>query len=137
MFVVRAKLSTCSGFFMGEIKMKDRVYSNGDNNFMSLEDINHYFLEMGYPEGQEMIVESAEPAPRNHADYINSWGIIERANEAAFDDLGEITESYLSDVEDIDIEDLNKLIVNFLNERAGGTYFFGVKNIKREIIVLS
>lgn len=114
----------------------NKCYSDGDNNFMSLKEITHYFLEMGYPKGQEIIVESADTDLRSHADYIDAWGTIDRASESAFDDLGEITESYLSDVSDCDIDDLNKLIVKFLNARSCGPYFFGVKNIKREIIVL-
>lgn len=113
-----------------------KVYSVDGCSFMDLEELSNMLLCEGFLEGQEMTVETGTALLKSHYDYIDSNYIIERAQDAAFEDMGDCTKCYLGDVSDTDIKELNEIIVKFLNERVMSPFFYGVSDVKEEVIVL-
>ena len=65
---------------------------------------------------------------KSHKDFIDADDIIERAKDRAYED-NEYAEGYLDDITKEKEEELNKLIIDWLNNNGEQPTFFTVKNI--------
>lgn len=107
--------------------MKDKyAYSTCGEIYYSKEDI----LDFIDSENSKQIVYYGECIYKKHEDFIDADDIIEMAKDRAYED-SEYAEGYLDDITKEKEQELNKLIINWLNDNAIQPTFFTVANIKQ------
>jgi len=105
-------------------------------------DQEHYHLDSKYAlddaaqhieEGQEQVTIYKGPAKiAKHSDFICGVSIIEDMQNCAMDNYGEWSEDYLMDLSNDKAEELEKLIVKWLEENAEKPTFYTVGEIEEE-----
>lgn len=69
----------------------------------------------------------ADEVKKFHSDFIKIDPIIEDIKNSAYDSFGEYTEGYLND---LDKEQLNNVLLDYMNKNVKQPRFFGVENVR-------
>ena len=113
--------------------MEDTVYSTDEETFHDYDYIMDELRDEYEPESKVKIYKG-KPERFTHASFVNGRHMIEDFMERAYDDGGEWAESYLQDVSDEKVEELEGLIVKWLEKNAQKPNFYRVDDVE-EIIV--
>jgi hypothetical protein len=104
---------------------KEYCYSINDEEYY---DDLCYVLDMARDDELDTIYE-AERTPCKHSDLIDPYLIIEQTQEEAYSlTIEQIADTYLDGLTKEDIEELGKVISNFLDEKLGPPNFYRVQN---------
>lgn len=107
--------------------MKEKyAYSICGEIYYSKKDI----LDFLDKEDSKQVIYVGECIYKKHEDFIDADDIIEMAKDRAYED-NEYAEGYLDDITKEKEQELNKLIIDWLNNNAEQPTFFTVKNIKQ------
>lgn len=110
------------------------VYSlNGEDNWEDeLEDVIQQAYDDGAAIGAAIKITQGDSIKAEHSDFVTGSSIIEYISERAYDEYGEWSEEYLTEVSNNKekSEEFKKLIVNWLSENAESPGFYRVTNTK-------
>jgi hypothetical protein len=113
--------------------MIDVVYSTDKETFHDYDYIMDV-LRDEYETDSKVKIYKGKPERFTHASFVDGRHMIEDFMERAYEDGDEWAESYLQDVTGEPLEELERLVVNWLEKNAQKPNFYRVDEIE-EIIV--
>lgn len=115
--------------------MEDTVYSTDKEAF---HDYDHIMDELrdDYESGSKVKIYTGKPERFTHASFVNGNLIVERFMEQAYDDGGEWAEGYLQDLSDEKVNELESVIIAWLEKNAKKPNFYRVEDIEEVTVML-
>lgn len=121
------------------MKTQDDLNNENPEDFLySLNEVNYYEygdivdeINSQYEPGESVAVNRGKRKDFKHSNFICPADIdclLERMQDAAFDEMGEFSEDYLTEITNDHKKELLKLITDFL-ESKGQVRFYGVDQI--------
>ncbi len=86
-------------------------------------------LESEFEPGKHQIWKG-KAKPATHFNIVPIHSVIEMIQESAYDDYGEWAEDYLYGLKSEDVQELRKVISDFLLKKTGPVSFWDVENIE-------
>lgn len=111
---------------------KDYVFNINDYWTNDVDYVEHFLEELEYNSTDK--IEIGESVPILHRDIFDLRDIIERMQDQAYELADEYSEGYLGDLTTEKAEELQSLILNWLNINVNHPNFFNIKN-EKEITV--
>lgn len=113
--------------------MKEYVYSLNEDDFMDIDDLENEIEERNSEDENIKIthVYRGEKIAQTHSMFVSGSSIIEDITNSACENGGEWSESYCSDLEKKEhMENIENLIVDYLNKNESQPSFYLVENVK-------
>lgn len=117
---------------MSKIEEIDYVFNINDYWTDDVDYVEHFLEELEY--NLTDTIEIGERVPVLHSDIFNLKYITEEMQEQAYEIADEYSEDYLTDLTSEKAEELEKLILNWLNTNVNQPNFFTVRG-EKEITV--
>lgn len=121
-----------------EIDKMNKVYSSDNEVFHDEieEVINNLLCDGLFNIGDTVMIYEGEKVELTHNQYVNDLDIIGILENIACDDMGEFSDSYLSEITKENKEELCSLISGYLYEKCGNPNFYKVKNVSEIEVIL-
>ena len=111
---------------MAQTEDKDYCYSHdGEYYYDDIEDVVDMY-ECSYADAK---IYRGTKKSFTHADFLSAGDIIEQMTDRAYDEAGEYADEYLSEIKRSDINELQQIILEWLDKKASCN-FYGVENIE-------